>query len=88
MADQTIVKPLGLKKDLKIFVHGIPYIISITLIQSSALDYSYYMLLSHPWLKDVKMFHDQGNNTIPIIVQKPSTVKTIFVTKKLGAPTK
>jgi hypothetical protein len=25
MADQTIAKPLGLIKDLRIFVHGIPY---------------------------------------------------------------
>jgi hypothetical protein len=28
MANQTIAKPLGLIKDLKISVHGIPYIIT------------------------------------------------------------
>jgi hypothetical protein len=28
MANQTITKPLGLIKDLKIFVHGIPYTIT------------------------------------------------------------
>jgi hypothetical protein len=32
------------------------------------------------------VFHDWGNNTI--IIQGTSTIKTIHVTKKLGAPTK
>jgi hypothetical protein len=32
MADQTIVKTLGLIKDLTIFVHGIPYAITFTVI--------------------------------------------------------
>ncbi len=32
MVDQTIAKPLGLIKDLKILVHGIPYVITFTMI--------------------------------------------------------
>ncbi len=44
------------------------------------------MLLNHPWLKDVKEYHDQGNNTITI--QGAGIIRTIFVTKKLKAPTK
>jgi hypothetical protein len=44
------------------------------------------MLLGRPWLKDVKVFYDWGNNII--IIQGTGTVKTIHVTKKLGAPTK
>jgi hypothetical protein len=32
MVDQTIVKPLGLIKDLKILVHGIPYAITFIVI--------------------------------------------------------
>jgi hypothetical protein len=32
MADQTIVKPLGLIKDLKILIHGIPYATPLTMI--------------------------------------------------------
>jgi hypothetical protein len=32
IVNQTIVKPLGLVKDLKIFVHGIPYIVFFTVI--------------------------------------------------------
>jgi hypothetical protein len=44
------------------------------------------MLLGRPWLKDAKVFHDWGNNTITI--QGASIVKTIPITKNLGAPTK
>jgi hypothetical protein len=44
------------------------------------------MLLSRPWLRDAKMSHDWGNNTITI--QGAGMVRTIHVTKKLGAPTK
>ncbi len=59
---------------------------TFTIIQSSVLDSSYFMLLGCPWLKDVKVFHDWRNNTITI--QGIGTIKTIHVTKKLGAPTK
>ncbi len=86
MADQTIAKPLGLIKDLRIFVHGIPYAMIFIVIQSNVLDSSYSMLLGCPWLRDAKMSHDQGNNTI--IVQGAGIVRTIPITKKLGAPTK
>ncbi len=58
MANQTIAKPLGLIKDFKILVHGIPYIVTFTMIQSSVLESSYSMLLGCPWLKDVKVPHD------------------------------
>jgi len=37
MVDQTIAKPLGLIRDLKIFVHGIPYIITFIVINNSVL---------------------------------------------------
>jgi hypothetical protein len=30
MVDQTITKPLGLIKNLKLLVHGIPYVITFT----------------------------------------------------------
>ncbi len=86
MVDQTIVKPLGLIKDLKIFVHGIPYIVIFTIINSSVLDSSYSMLLKCPWFKDVKVSHDWGTNTITI--HGTCTIRTILVTKKLGVQTK
>jgi hypothetical protein len=58
MANQTIAKPLGLIKDLKIVVHGIPYVVTFTVIHSSVLDSNHSMLLGRPWLKDVKVSHD------------------------------
>ncbi len=57
---------MGLIRDLKIYVHGIPYIITFTILQNSVVDFSYSMLLGRPWLRDVKMAHDWGNNTITI----------------------
>ncbi len=45
MADQTIAKPLGFIKDLKIFIHGITYTITFTIVNSNVLDFSYSMLL-------------------------------------------
>jgi hypothetical protein len=86
MADQTIAKPLGLIKDLRILVHGIPYVVTFNVIYNSVLDSSYSMLLSHPWLRDAKVSHDWGNNIITI--QGVGTVRTIPVIKKLGTPTK
>ncbi len=50
MANQTIAKPFGFIKDLKIFIHGIPYTITFTIINSNVLDFSYSMLLRrHGW---------------------------------------
>jgi len=81
MDDQTIVKPLGLIKDLKILVHGIPYVVTFTIIHSSVLDFSYFMLLGRPWLKDVKVSHDWGNNIITI--QGTSTLKPYMLLRNL-----
>ncbi len=58
MANQTTTKPVGLIKDLKIYVHGIPYITTFIVLYNSVVDYSYSMLLGRPWLRDVKVAHD------------------------------
>ncbi len=58
MIDQTTTKPMGLMKDLKIYVHGIPYIIAFIIFHNNVVDFSYSMLLRRPWLKDAKMAHD------------------------------
>jgi hypothetical protein len=58
MVNQIVVKPLGLIKNLRILVHGIPYAMTFTIIQSNVLKFSYSMLLGCPWLKDVKVSHD------------------------------
>jgi hypothetical protein len=86
MADQTITKPLGLIRDLKIFVHGIPYTFTLIIINSNVLDSNNSMLLGCPWLKDAKVSHDWGTNIVTI--QGTSTIRTIPITKKLGIQTK
>jgi len=72
---------MGLIKDLKVYVHGIPYIIMFTVLQNNVVDSSYSMLLGRPWLKDVKMAHDWRSNIVTI--QRNGTVTTIIITKHL-----
>jgi len=66
MVDQTTTKPVGLIRDLKIYVHGILYITMFIVFQNSVVDSSYSMLLGKPWLRDAKVAHDWGSNTITI----------------------
>jgi hypothetical protein len=86
MVDQIIAKPLGLIRDLKIFVHGIPYMVTFVIINNNVLDPSYSMLLGCPWLRDAKVSHNWGTNIVTI--QGTGTIITILVTKKLGVQTK
>ncbi len=44
------------------------------------LDVIYPMLLKRPWLRDAKVSHDWGTNSITI--ESNGDVRTIFVTKK------
>ncbi len=64
MRDQTTTKPMGLICDLKIYVHGIPYVITYTILQNNIIDASYSMLLRRPWLKDAKVAHDWPKRTL------------------------
>jgi hypothetical protein len=82
MVDQTTTKLVGLIRDLKTYVHGIPYVTTFTVFQNNVVDYSYSMLLRRPWLRDVKVAHDWGSNNVTI--QGNGTIKTIIVTKHLG----
>jgi hypothetical protein len=66
MADQTITKPIGLIKDLRMCIHYIPYIATFTILHNTIVDFSYSMLLGRPWLRDVKTTHDWRNNMITI----------------------
>ncbi len=45
MADQTITKLVRLIKNLKIYIHGIPYIVMFTIMKNNVLDSNYSMLL-------------------------------------------
>jgi hypothetical protein len=86
MANQTMTRPLGIIKNLKIHIHGIPYITAFTILKNSVVESNYSMLLRRPWLKDAKVTHDWGNNVI--IVQGNGTIRTILVNRKLGAKTR
>jgi hypothetical protein len=63
MAYQTTTKLMGLIRNLKIYVHGIPYIIMFTILQNNVVDYNYSMLLGRQWLRDAK-WHMVGGITL------------------------
>jgi hypothetical protein len=86
MANQTIAKPFGLIRDLKIFVHGIPYTVTFFVINNNVLDSSCSMLLRCPWLKDANVSHDWGTNNVTI--QITCTIRTIHIIRKLGVQIK
>lgn len=46
MLYQTTIKQVGLVKDLKIHIHGIPYIFNFLVIDNNVTDVSFYMLLA------------------------------------------
>jgi hypothetical protein len=48
------------------YVQGIPYINTFTVLQNIVINLSYSMLFGRPWLKDVKVAHDWGNDMIMI----------------------
>jgi len=79
--DQTITKLVGLIKDLKIHIHGIPYIVMFMVMKNNVLDSNYSMLLGQPWLCNACVIHDWGNNLITI--EGNGIVRTIIVTKHL-----
>jgi hypothetical protein len=58
MANQSMTRPLRIIRNLKIHIHGIPYVTTFTILQNSVVDFSYFMLLGKPWLKDAKVTHD------------------------------
>jgi hypothetical protein len=86
MADQSMTRPLGFIINLKIHIHGIPYIATFTILKNSVVDSSYFMLLGRLLLIDAKVIHDWGNNVI--IVQGNGTIKTILYNRKLGVETR
>ncbi len=81
-----MIKPLGIIKNLKILINGIPYIATFIVFKNSVVDYSYFMLLGRLWLRNAKVTHDWGNNVI--IVQSNGIIRTILVGMKLGVETK
>jgi len=58
MAYQSMTKPLGIIKNLKIHMHGIQYVTIFIVLQNNAIDSNYSMLLGRPWLRYAKVTHD------------------------------
>jgi hypothetical protein len=58
MVDQTITKPTRLIKDLKMYIHRIPYIATFMVMKNNVLDSNYSMLLGQPWLHNACVTHD------------------------------
>jgi hypothetical protein len=58
MAYQNMTRHLGTIRNLKIHIHGIPYIATFTILKKSVVYSDYFMLLRRLWLKDAKVTHD------------------------------
>jgi hypothetical protein len=86
MANQSTTKPLGIIINLKIHIHGIPYIDIYTMLKTSVVDSNYSMLLGRPWLKVAKVTNDWVNNVIN--VQGNEIIRTRSINRKLGVETK
>jgi hypothetical protein len=82
ITNQTTTKLVGIIRDLKLYVHGIPYITMFIVLQNIVVNFNYSMLLGRSWLKDAKVAHDWGSNIITI--QGNGTLQTITITKHLG----
>ncbi len=48
MTDHSMTKPLGIIKNLKIQIHGIPYVAAFTILQNNVVDFNYSMLFGKP----------------------------------------
>ena len=82
MANGTIAKPTGLLRDVKIHIHGIPYIVTLTVFDCQTIKSDYSMLLGRPWLKNAKVIHDWANDQVQIMGN--GTVKTVKINHQLG----
>jgi hypothetical protein len=45
MPNWNMIKPLGIIRNLKIHIHGIPYIATFTILKNNVIDFNYSMLL-------------------------------------------
>jgi hypothetical protein len=58
MVDFSFIKPLGIVPNIRIKIHGIPYIITFIVMNNMAMDPTYSILLGRLWLWDAKVVHD------------------------------
>jgi len=64
MADGTLVQPIGLLRDIKIHIHGIPYTIVLTVMSCQDVKSAYTILLGRLWLRDARVIHNWANDYI------------------------
>ena len=67
---------------MKIHIHGIPYIVTLTVIDCQTIKSDYSMLLGRPWLRNAKVIHDWANDLVQIMGN--GTVKTVKINRQLG----
>jgi hypothetical protein len=53
-----MTRSLGIIRNLKIHIYGIPYLATSTVLKNSVVDSNNFMLLQRPWLRDAKVTHD------------------------------
>ena len=82
MANGAIAKPIGLLRDVKIHIHGIPYIVTLIVIDCQTIKSDYSMVLGRPWLRNAKVIHDWANDQVQIMGN--GTVKTVKINRQLG----
>ena len=82
MANKTIAKPTGLLRDVKIHIHGIPYIVTLTVIDCQTIKSDYSMLLGRPWLRNAKVIHNWANDQVQSMGNGP--VKTVKINREFG----
>jgi hypothetical protein len=64
MAKFLFNKPLKIVPNIRIKIHGIPYIITFMVMNNKVMDLTYSMLLGCPWVQDAKVIHDFKNRTL------------------------
>ena len=82
MANETIAKPTGLLRDVKIHIYCIPYIVTLTVIDCQTIKSDYSVLLGRPWLRNAKVIHDWANDQVQIMGN--GTVKIVKINRQLG----
>jgi hypothetical protein len=55
MVNQSMTRPLIISRNLKIQIHGIPYVATFIVLQNNVVDFSYSMLLGRPWYRDARL---------------------------------
>jgi hypothetical protein len=75
MPNQSMIRPLGIIKKLKIRINGISYGARFNVLQNNVVNSSYSMLLGRPWLINANVKYDWANNVITN--QGNGTVRTI-----------